>query len=132
MVLPEGPRSLQEGLCPTTTSRSTRCSRRPFSRAVASATTSGSLMVLPEEMPLQVVVARATSTMTTRMTCTARPFAPAHPVHIYVLHKRRCIVCHVIHEYTILPNTCNYTRLCVCHNAESIVPKDQLGMKIQF
>ena len=29
------------GLCPTTTSRSTRCSRRPFSRAVASATTSG-------------------------------------------------------------------------------------------
>ena len=29
------------GLCPTTISRSTRCSRRPFSRAVASATTSG-------------------------------------------------------------------------------------------
>ena len=29
------------GLCPTTISRSTRCSRRPFSRAVDSATTSG-------------------------------------------------------------------------------------------
>ena len=29
------------GLCPTTTSRSTRCSRRLFSRAVVSATTSG-------------------------------------------------------------------------------------------
>merc|ERR1719222_1396670 len=111
MVLPEGPRSSQEGLCPTTTSRSTRCSRRPFSRAVVSATTSGSLMVLPEEMHQQGEVGRATSTMTTRMTCTARQRTfrtCAPPVHIYVLHKRCCIVFHVIHEYNILAYKCNY------------------------
>merc|ERR1719350_633865 len=43
-----------------------------FEEAMKFARTSGSLMVLPEEMPLQVVVDRATSTMTTRMICTAR------------------------------------------------------------
>ena len=37
---------LISGLCPTTTSRSTRCSRRLFSRAAALATTSGTIFLI--------------------------------------------------------------------------------------
>merc|ERR1712107_605209 len=46
------------------------------------------------------------------------------PVHIYVLHKRRCIV-HVTHENIIAYVLMHY-------NADSLVLKDQYGMKIQF
>merc|ERR1712107_216027 len=53
-------------------SRSTRCSRRLFSRAAALATTSGSLTAPLGATHLQAEAARAISTMTTKMTCTAR------------------------------------------------------------
>ena len=64
--------------------------------------------------------------MTTKMTCTARQRTRylQTPVHIYVLHKRRCIV-HVTHENIIAYVHMHY-------NADSLVLKDQYGMKIQF
>ena len=64
--------------------------------------------------------------MTTKMTCTARQRTRylLTQVHIYVLHKRRCIV-HVTHENIIAYVLMHY-------NADSLVLKDQYGMKIQF
>ena len=64
--------------------------------------------------------------MTTKMTCTARQRTRylQTPVHIYVLHKRRCNV-HVTHENIIAYVLMHYT-------ADSLVLKDQYGMKIQF
>lgn len=49
---------LSSGPCPTTTSRSTRCSPRPSSSPVASATTSASPTV-PPEATLRLVAALA-------------------------------------------------------------------------
>ena len=68
--------------------------------------------------------------MTTKMTCTARQRTRylQTPVHIYVLHKRRCIV-HVTHENII---AYMYIYVLMHYNADSLVLKDQYGMKIQF